>query len=286
MIKLFQCFLILQPLLLLSQNQSEYPDVIIDSYNSTTKTKNIFYGGSKVPYKRISVSLDSLFYKNDCYISLPKESYIIVGFTNNYIIDAPNQNDIFIEEVGGAGEYADVFVSSDNIEYKFLGVAGNGSINELDLAKIAYKKEVRYIKVVGKDSKGASPGFDIGGIYGLPGANKPGEVVLLENVLFETNKAVLLQESYESLNQLAKQLQANKSVQIEIRGHTDNVGKETKNQTLSEQRAKTVLDYLVSQGIEAKRFSYHGFGSSQPIASNETEEGRTKNRRVEFLKVE
>ena len=120
----------------------------------------------------------------------------------------------------------------------------------------------------------------------MPGANKPGDVVLLENVLFETNKAVLLQESYESLNQLAKQLQANKSVQIEIRGHTDNVGKETKNQTLSEQRAKTVLDYLVSQGIEAKRFSYHGFGSSQPIASNETEEGRTKNRRVEFLKVE
>lgn len=286
MIKLFQCLFILQPLLLLSQNQSEYPDVIIDSYNSTTKTKNVFYGGSKVPSKKNSISLDSLFYKNDCYISLPKDSYVIVGFTNNYIIDAPNQNDIFIEEVGGAGEYADVFVSSDNIEYKFLGVAGNGSINELDLAKIGYTNQVKYIKVVGKDSKGSSPGFDIGCIYGLPGANKFAEVIVLENVLFETNKTVLLQESFETLNQLVKQLQANKSVQIEIRGHTDNVGKETKNQTLSEQRAKTVLDYLVSQGIEAKRFSYHGFGSSQPIASNETEEGRTKNRRVEFLKVE
>jgi outer membrane protein OmpA-like peptidoglycan-associated protein len=286
MIKLFQCLFILQPLLLLSQNQSEYPDVIIDSYNSTTKTKNIFYGGSKVPSKKNSISLDSLFYKNDCYISLPKDSYVIVGFTNNYIIDAPNQNDIFIEEVGGAGEYADVFVSSDNIEYKFLGVAGNGSINELDLAKIGYTNQVKYIKVVGKDSKGSSPGFDIGSIYGLPGANKSAEVIVLENVLFETNKTVLLQESFETLNQLVKQLQANKSVQIEIRGHTDNIGEEAKNQILSEQRAKAVLDYLVSQGIEAKRLSYHGFGSTQPIASNDTNEGRTKNRRVEFLKVE
>ena len=286
MIKLFQCLFILQPLLLLSQNQSEYPDVIIDSYNSTTKTKNIFYGGSKVPSKKNSVSLDSLFYKNDCYISLPKDSYVIVGFTNNYIIDAPNQNDIFIEEVGGAGEYADVFVSSDNIEYKFLGVAGNGSINELDLAKIGYTNQVKYIKVVGKDSKGSSPGFDIGCIYGLPGANKSAEVIVLENVLFETNKTVLLQESFETLNQLVKQLQGNKSVQIEIRGHTHNIGEEAKNQILSEQRAKAVLDYLVSQGIEAKRLSYHGFGSTQPIASNDTNEGRTKNRRVEFLKVE
>ena len=230
--------------------------------------------------------MDSLFYKNDCYISLPKDSYVIVGFTNNYIIDAPNQNDIFIEEVGGAGEYADVFVSSDNIEYKFLGVAGNGSINELDLAKIGYTNQVKYIKVVGKDSKGSSPGFDIGCIYGLPGANKSAEVIVLENVLFETNKTVLLQESFETLNQLVKQLQANKSVQIEIRGHTDNIGEEAKNQILSEQRAKAVLDYLVSQGIEAKRLSYHGFGSTQPIASNDTNEGRTKNRRVEFLKVE
>ena len=89
-----------------------------------------------------------------------------------------------------------------------------------------------------------------------------------------------------AINQLVKQLQANKSVQIEIRGHTDNIGEEAKNQILSEQRAKAVLDYLVSQGIEAKRLSYHGFGSTQPIASNDTNEGRTKNRRVEFLKVE
>lgn len=286
MVKSLLLLFLFQTFLLFSQNQSQYPDVIIDSYNSTTKTKNGFYGGSKVPSRKIVVSLDSLFYKNNCFISLPQGSYVTVGFTNNYIIDAPKQNDIFIEEVGGAGEYADVFVSADNVEYTLLGIAGNGSVNEFDLAKIAYKKQVKYIKIVGKDSKGASPGFDIGGVYGLPGANKYEEVIVLENVLFQTNKSVLLEESFESLNKLVQQLQTNKSLKIEIRGHTDNVGMEAKNQTLSEQRAKTVLTYLVSKGVDVNRFSYKGFGSTQPITANDTEEGRMKNRRVEFVKTE
>jgi outer membrane protein OmpA-like peptidoglycan-associated protein len=286
MVKSFLILLFFQTFLLFSQNQSQYPDVIIDSYNSTTKTKVDFYGGSKVPSKRIVVSLDSLFYKNDCFISLPQGSYVVVGFTNNYIIDAPNQNDIFIEEVGGAGEYADVFVSFDNIEYTFLGVAGNGSMNEFDLAKIAYKKQVKYIKIFGKDSKGASPGFDLGGVYGLPGANKYEEVIVMENVLFQTNKSVLLEESFAPLNKLVQQLQDNKLIKIEIRGHTDNIGDEVKNQLLSEQRAKAVLNYLVSKGIDNNRFSYKGLGSLQPITTNDTLEGRNKNRRVEFLKTE
>lgn len=286
MIKSFLILFFLNSFILFSQSQSQYPDTIVDSYNSTTKKKDVFYGGSKIPSKRIVVSLDSLFYKNDCFISLPKDSYVVVGFTNNYIIDAPNQNDIFIEEVGGAGEYADVSVSSDNVEYTFLGMAGDGSINEFDLAKINYKKQVKYIKIVGKDNKGSSPGFDLGCVYGLPGANKYEEVVILENVLFQTNKSILLEESFEPLNKLAQQLQTNEFLKIEIRGHTDNIGMEAKNQALSEQRAKAVLNYLVSKGIETNRFSYKGFGSTQPIASNDTDEGRKKNRRVEFLKTE
>ncbi|MEK8180150.1 OmpA family protein [Flavobacterium buctense] len=286
MIKSFLILLLLHAFLLFSQNQSQYPDVIIDSYNSTTKTKDVFYGGSKVPSRKTVIALDSLFYKNDCFISLPQGSFVVVGFTNNYIIDAPNQNDIFIEEVGGAGEYADVFVSSDNVQYTLLGIAGNGSVNEFDLATIAYKKQVKFIKIIGKDNKGSSPGFDLGSVYGLPGANKYEEVVILESVLFQTNKSVLLEQSFASLDKLALQLLTNKSIKIEIRGHTDNVGKEAKNKLLSEQRAKAVLNYLVSKGIDANRFTYNGFGSLQPIASNDTEEGRNKNRRVEFLKTE
>jgi outer membrane protein OmpA-like peptidoglycan-associated protein len=121
----------------------------------------------------------------------------------------------------------------------------------------------------------------------LPGANRPKaeNPIILEDVLFQTNKSDLLQESFLSLHKLTQELQANELLKIEIRGHTDNIGVEVENQVLSEQRAKSVLDYLVSKGIDKNRLSYKGFGSSCPIASNTNEDGRRKNRRVEFTKV-
>ena len=275
--KSFIVLLFFASLAAFSQEQTQYPDTIVDSYNSTSRSRDIFYGGS--PGKNnVIVSLNVLLEHNNKFVSLPKGSFVIVGFKDNYIIDAPNQNDIFIEEVGGAGEFADIFVSSDNVEYVFLGVAGNGSVNEFDLAKINYKKQVKYIKIVGIDSKGASPGFDIGNLYALPGANKTkyDEPIILENVLFKTNESILLEKSFVSLNKLYEQLQKNTAVAIQILGHTDNVGNQDKNQTLSEERAKAVMDYLVSKGIDANRLSFKGFGSSAPIASNDDEEGRTK----------
>ncbi|MEI6854382.1 MAG: OmpA family protein, partial [Bacteroidota bacterium] len=69
---------------------------------------------------------------------------------------------------------------------------------------------------------------------------------------------------------------------IEISGHTDNVGKENDNQLLSEARAKAVMDYFVRKGINPTRLTYKGYGSTQPIAPNTTDEGRAKNRRVEM----
>ena len=69
---------------------------------------------------------------------------------------------------------------------------------------------------------------------------------------------------------------------VEIGGHTDNVGADGFNKRLSEQRAKAVKDYLMQNGIDAKRLIIRGYGKSKPIASNKTEEGRQKNRRVEF----
>jgi CubicO group peptidase (beta-lactamase class C family)/outer membrane protein OmpA-like peptidoglycan-associated protein len=107
--------------------------------------------------------------------------------------------------------------------------------------------------------------------------------IVLKNVLFETGKSTLLKESYEALDTLVKQLQLNKTMKIEICGHTDNVGDSISNQKLSEERAKAVVDYLISKNIDKSRLSYKGFGSEQPIASNDTEEGRKKNRRVEFI---
>jgi outer membrane protein OmpA-like peptidoglycan-associated protein len=109
-----------------------------------------------------------------------------------------------------------------------------------------------------------------------------GQKIVLENIFFETGKATLKPESYNSLEQVKKLMENNPSLRIEISGHTDNVGSQKSNQKLSENRAKAVADYLIGQGIEKSRIEYKGYGESQPIAPNNTEEGRAKNRRVEF----
>jgi CubicO group peptidase (beta-lactamase class C family)/outer membrane protein OmpA-like peptidoglycan-associated protein len=116
-----------------------------------------------------------------------------------------------------------------------------------------------------------------------PAKLKKAKPIVIENVLFETGNANLLKESYVALDTLVKQLQLNKKMKIEVCGHTDNVGDSISNQKLSEERAKTVVEYLISKNIDKSRLSYKGFGSDQPIESNDTEEGRKKNRRVEFI---
>jgi OOP family OmpA-OmpF porin len=106
--------------------------------------------------------------------------------------------------------------------------------------------------------------------------------LVLKNVLFETGKAVLLPQSFPELDQLTEYLKNNPPLKVEITGHTDNVGNETVNTKLSEQRAKAVCDYLISKSIDPGRMTHKGLGSSMPIIPNDSEEGRKQNRRVEF----
>ncbi|MBE9510660.1 MAG: OmpA family protein [Bacteroidetes bacterium] len=109
-----------------------------------------------------------------------------------------------------------------------------------------------------------------------------GEKVILKNIFFEFSKAVLTSDSYIELGRILKLMSTNPGLRIEISGHSDNIGSYAYNQKLSEQRAKTVVDYLVGLGIDPARLEYAGYASSQPVASNDTEEGRAQNRRVEF----
>jgi len=111
------------------------------------------------------------------------------------------------------------------------------------------------------------------------------KAVVFKNVLFESAKSVLSPVSFPELNALADILAVEPNTKIEIYGHTDNAGDEKVNLDLSNNRAKAVSDYLVSRGIDPGRINHKGFGSIKPIASNETEEGRKLNRRVEFLLI-
>lgn len=112
---------------------------------------------------------------------------------------------------------------------------------------------------------------------------KQSEKIVLHNIQFETAKSEIKPDSEKTLNVLLQFLRENPHIQIQINGHTDNIGREEDNILLSNQRAKAVVDFLVKNGIQQNRLSYKGFGSSQPIADNETELGRAFNRRTEMV---
>ncbi|WP_407556416.1 OmpA family protein [Winogradskyella sp. 4-2091] len=111
---------------------------------------------------------------------------------------------------------------------------------------------------------------------------KTNEIYTFKNVLFDIDKAELLVASKEELNQLYSHLKSNPSFKVEIYGHTDNTVIENRNKELSEQRAKAVADYLILQGLNTSRIKSFGYGSSQPLSTNDTEEGKQQNRRVTF----
>ncbi|HEY9486846.1 MAG TPA: OmpA family protein [Chryseosolibacter sp.] len=110
-----------------------------------------------------------------------------------------------------------------------------------------------------------------------------GTTVNLRNVLFAQAKTEILPESYPELDLVVSFLKENPTVKIELMGHTDGRGVQADNIRLSQQRVNKVKAYLVSKGISSRRISGKGFGGSKPIASNETEESRRMNRRVEFV---
>ena len=111
-------------------------------------------------------------------------------------------------------------------------------------------------------------------------ASKP---VVLRNVFFETGSAALRPESSAELDRLANLLTEAPALRIQINGHTDNVGDDAYNRKLSEDRAKAVYDYLAGKNIAAERLRYKGFGETQPVETNDTPEGRGRNRRTEFV---
>jgi len=112
-----------------------------------------------------------------------------------------------------------------------------------------------------------------------------GKSVILRNVFFATNEYLLDPKSELELNQLITFMNENPGIKIEIGGHTDNQGNQSYNQLLSENRAKSVFQYLINHGISSQRVSYKGYGMSMPIRENDSEEGRAFNRRTEFTIV-
>jgi outer membrane protein OmpA-like peptidoglycan-associated protein len=160
------------------------------------------------------------------------------------------------------GEYQIALPAGE--KYGFLAEAeGFLSINEnIDLRGVDYYQEIY------KD------------LYIVPA--KKGATVRINNIFFEFAKYDLLTDSYPELNRIINFLRENQDFKIEISGHTDNVGSDRENKILSENRAAAVAKYIIDSGIESSRVVVKGYGKSKPIAPNDNDENRAKNRRVEF----
>lgn len=115
---------------------------------------------------------------------------------------------------------------------------------------------------------------------------KIGETIVLRNIFFDYNAYTIRQESEAELERLKVLIVENPQIKVEISGHTDNVGGDEYNQKLSENRAKAVVEHLVAAGVPASQLIYAGYGKAQPIASNDSPEGRQENRRTEFKIIE
>ena len=111
----------------------------------------------------------------------------------------------------------------------------------------------------------------------------PGDAVILQNIQFEYNSSALTADSQSGITMLVGFLRDNPELKVELAGHTDNVGSDSYNLKLSNERAETVRNALIDQGIDAKRLTAKGYGTSQPIAPNDTEEHRALNRRTEMI---
>ncbi len=108
--------------------------------------------------------------------------------------------------------------------------------------------------------------------------------IICNGIRFDINKATIKPESMGAINKIYELMKKQPDIKFSVEGHTDTDGDDARNQTLSEQRAKAVMERLIEMGISADRLSSKGFGESKPIAGNDTPEGKANNRRVEFVK--
>ncbi len=200
---------------------------------------------------------------------LPTETKALMEISVTNFSNKPQQKETIIFE--GKKYKAKISVTTDS------NGKGKVLLPEGDTYDVKYRdfmEQVNYSKVEIPTELGAFT-------YQLTIKFEPDKVYTLKNVNFETGKSALTTNSYSALNELIGALKDNPSMIIEIAGHTDNIGSDETNLTLSQDRANTVMKYLVSKGITSNRVSAKGYGAQQPIASNDDEDGRKQNRRTE-----
>jgi outer membrane protein OmpA-like peptidoglycan-associated protein/tetratricopeptide (TPR) repeat protein len=199
-----------------------------------------------------------------------------VGYIKGFVVDNSSKNKLnAIIEISRLDDGESVKVTSDNFDgFSTTLVASRRYALNVNLK--GYRFYSRHFDL--SDSSSFKKAMKLM-IY-LDPVNT-GDLIELSNIFFDFNSANLKAESYPELNQIVLFLESNSSLKVEISGHTDNVGTDEYNLKLSEQRAKSIYDYLITR-VNKDRLTYKGYGSSSPVTSNATDEGRAQNRRCEL----
>jgi outer membrane protein OmpA-like peptidoglycan-associated protein/tetratricopeptide (TPR) repeat protein len=167
-------------------------------------------------------------------------------------------------------------VESDSVTGNYLMVLPGGTEYALYVSKTSYLFQSLHFNYIQSDE--VQPVIKDVGLVAL----EKNASIILNNIFFDIDKYELKQSSITELKEVIKFLQLNPSIKIEISGHTDNSGAEQYNRQLSLKRAAAVSDYLKDQGIDPGRLTQRGYGAQQPLRSNDTDENRQFNRRIEF----
>jgi outer membrane protein OmpA-like peptidoglycan-associated protein len=186
-----------------------------------------------------------------------------------------------IKSMGGTVIYEGMPQNADCADFNgrnmVIGKAVKGA-DELWVEITPFSGEEYYLTIVIKELMKQ----DVTASSMFEALNRDGHIALYIN--FDTGKSIIRDESKPVIDQIVQMMNANPELKIGVEGHTDNVGTPVSNKTLSEARAKSVVTAIVSQGIASERLSPAGFGQDKPVADNNTEEGKAKNRRVELVK--
>ena len=280
---------------LYGQKENSYADVIVEAHFEPNNLGfKFFYGGFPNQFP-MDLPLTVVLEEDNRFISLPKGSFLVLKFTDNFIIDGDGP-DIFLKEIGASGERASVYISSDGVHFTFLGIARDDSTTALDLASIQYKQPVHYVKIVGLDNFGGSPGFDLDCVYALPRSNvnsyaflsdfekEKGEIQFPIKILVDNYNYTEYELTPDVLNSLLKVVQWIKehpNVHVKVMAHCDDFGSKEFQLSETQSRAKWVYDFLIMKGISKNQIEYQGMGSSFPLKTTDNLK-KSVNRRIEL----
>ncbi len=218
----------------------------------------------------------------DNYTSLGCGGVLTLKFTDNVLVDIEGP-DLYVFEIGPAIEPTNLAISKDGEQWVEIGKISGGRA-DIDISPFIQPGETfHFVRLTDLKTECGSawPGADIDAVGAIGSAIR---ISLKSSVLFDFDKSILKPEAADELHRAAEKIKEFSHVRIIIEGHTDNFGTDAYNLDLSRKRAAAVRDFFITQEkMEASGIESDGFGESRPIASNDTEEGRAKNRRVEII---